>query len=84
MEGRKDRRKEERNYPVGLYLLRVLFCERQHGGHVEHHFPVLVLGVHGLQASLPVLGVQASPEPKEEKTHAGYTLDNREDGAVTL
>ena len=46
-----------------MYLLRVLFCEGQHGSYMEHHLPILVFGVHWLQARLSVLSVQPSPKP---------------------
>lgn len=48
------------------YLLRVSFCVRQLGGHVEHNLLIMETCVNRFCPRLPVSDIQASPKPGGE------------------
>lgn len=49
------------------YLLRVSFCVRQLGGHVEHNLLIMETCVNRFCPRLPMSDIQASPKPGGER-----------------
>lgn len=50
-----------------LYLLRVSFCVRQLGGHMEHNLLIMETRVDRFYPRLPMSDIQASSKPGGEK-----------------